>query len=107
MEPVETNKSVYEKIELGLHEALINAVKHGNLNIIEKEVKVRRVITSNWYIWQIKDEGKGTPKELRNPRLPENLEAESGRGLYIIYQCFDDIRWNQKGNRIQLASRRK
>ena len=27
MEPVETNKSVYEKIELGLHEALINAVK--------------------------------------------------------------------------------
>jgi serine/threonine-protein kinase RsbW/non-specific serine/threonine protein kinase len=24
----------------------------------------------------------------------------------LIYQCFDDVRWSRRGNRVQLASRR-
>ena len=27
-------------------------------------------------------------------------------GLYIINECFDDIRWSSKGNRLQLALKR-
>ncbi len=106
LEPLNENKRIYEKIQLGLHEALINAVKHGNLYDQKKSIKVRRVITSNWFIWQIIDEGLGTPRELRIPKLPEHMDAEGGRGLYIIYQSFDDIRWNKLGNTIQLACRR-
>ena len=31
------------------------------------------------------------------------IEAESGRGLFLIHECFDDVRWSRKGNRLQLS----
>jgi anti-sigma regulatory factor (Ser/Thr protein kinase) len=34
------------------------------------------------------------------------VEAVSGRGLFLIHHCFDDVRWSQRGNRLQLAARR-
>ena len=107
IEPLSSNRLIYEKIELGLHEALINAVKHGNLSDNSKQLRVRRVITPNWYIWQIKDEGNGTPQKYRYGVLPKKLDSEGGRGIYIIYQCFDDVRWSAKGNQLQLAFKRK
>ena len=107
LEPIEINLKTYERLELGLHEALVNAVKHGNSNNNSTFLRVRRIITPNWYIWQIQDEGRGIPKNLRKGYLPDELDACSGRGLYIICKCFDDIRWNSRGNRIQLAIKRK
>ena len=106
IEPLDSNKIDHDKIKLGLHEALVNAVKHGNLNDNSKELRVRRIITNNWFVWQIKDEGQGIPKAYRNFSLPNNLDAESGRGLYIIFQCFDDVRWTAKGNKLQVACKR-
>jgi serine/threonine-protein kinase RsbW len=26
--------------------------------------------------------------------------------LFLIHQCFDDVRWSRRGNRLQLACRR-
>ena len=107
IEPTKTNKILFDKVGLGLHEALVNAVKHGNRCNNSKKIRVRRIITPKWFIWQIQDEGSGTPIYLRNYALPINLDASGGRGLYIISQCFDDIRWSSKGNRIQLACRKE
>jgi serine/threonine-protein kinase RsbW/non-specific serine/threonine protein kinase len=39
--------------------------------------------------------------------LPDQLDADQGRGLFLMHQCFDDIRWSRRGNRVQLASRRR
>jgi|TARA_B100001093_G_scaffold237671_1_gene227708 serine/threonine-protein kinase RsbW/non-specific serine/threonine protein kinase len=58
-------------------------------------------------IWQIQDEGEGLPSHARLGELPQYLEADQGRGLFLIYQCFDDVRWSRRGNRVQLASRRR
>ena len=33
-------------------------------------------------------------------------DAVSGRGLFLIHQCFDDVRWSRRGNRVQVALRR-
>ncbi len=82
-------------------------MKHGNLNDSGKVLRVRRIITPNWLIWQIQDEGDGVPFESRNYSLPQELDAYSGRGLFLIYQCFDDVRWSRRGNRLQLACKRK
>ena len=95
-----------DKLELGLHEALVNAVQHGNYGDPKKNIRVRRIITPNWYIWQIQDEGQGLPIHKRSSCLPSKVDAVDGRGLFLIHHCFDDIRWSRKGNRIQLASRR-
>jgi anti-sigma regulatory factor (Ser/Thr protein kinase) len=35
------------------------------------------------------------------------VEARSGRGLFLIHHCFDDVRWSGRGNRLQLAVRRR
>ena len=105
IEPVDL-KDTRERIELGLHEALINAVVHGNLNAPEKFIRIRRIITPNWLVWQIQDQGNGLKISQRNFSLPSEIDAESGRGLFLIHECFDDVRWSNKGNRLQIACRR-
>ena len=102
LEPVmcrETSK----RIELGLHEALVNAVVHGNLSNPNKSIRVRRILTPNWFVWQIQDEGIGIVKNKRLSSLPLQVDANSGRGIYLIHKCFDDVRWSNKGNRLQLS----
>ena len=105
LEPIKSSRYSY-RIKLGLHEALINAVTHGNKLDPHKSIRVRRIITPNWCVWQIQDQGKGLEIKKRNYDLPKKINSENGRGLYIINQCFDDIRWSNKGNRLQLALKR-
>ena len=95
-----------QRIQLGLHEALVNAVRHGNQDNPDKRLRVRRVLTPNWLIWQVQDEGLGVPNHVRSGRLPEQHDALSGRGMFLIHQCFEDVRWSRRGNRLQLACRR-
>ena len=102
LEPVSCEKTS-KKIELGLHEALVNAVVHGNLCNPKKFIRVRRILTPNWFVWQIQDEGIGIVKNKRLSSLPLDLDANSGRGIYLIHKCFDDVRWSRKGNRLQLS----
>ncbi len=94
------------RIELGLHEALVNAVVHGNLSNPNKVIRVRRILTPNWFVWQIQDEGIGIVKNKRLNSLPLEIDANSGRGIYLIHKCFDDVRWSRKGNRLQLSHKK-
>ena len=105
LEPLKTSQYSY-RIKLGLHEALINAVTHGNKLDPNKSIRVRRIITPNWCVWQIQDQGNGLDIKKRIHKLPEKICSLNGRGLYIISECFDDIRWSNKGNRLQLALKR-
>ena len=96
-------KETAKKIELGLHEALVNAVVHGNLSNPNKVIRVRRILTPKWIVWQIQDEGLGIVEDKRVCCLPLNIDVNSGRGIYLIHKCFDDVRWSRKGNRLQLS----
>ena len=105
LEPV-ICKETAKRIELGLHEALVNAVVHGNLSNPDKVIRVRRILTPNWFIWQIQDQGLGIVKNKRLCSLPLEVDTNSGRGIYLIHKCFDDVRWSRKGNRLQLSLRK-
>ena len=105
LEPVICRETA-KKIELGLHEALVNAVIHGNLSNPNKVIRVRRILTPNWIVWQIQDEGLGIVEDKRVCCLPLNIDVNSGRGIYLIHKCFDDVRWSRKGNRLQLSLRK-
>ena len=102
LEPVGCRETA-KKIELGLHEALVNAVVHGNLSNPSKVIRVRRILTPNWFVWQIQDEGLGIVKNKRVSSLPLKIDVSTGRGIYLIHKCFDDVRWSPKGNRLQLS----
>lgn len=95
------------QVQLGLQEALVNAVRHGNACDPSKCLRVRRIETPRWLVWQVQDEGPGIPAESRTTSLPEQLDAASGRGLFLIHHCFDDVRWSNRGNRLQLAVSRQ
>ena len=105
LENIESDE-ITRKIQLVLHEALVNAVQHGNSGDPQKKLRIRRILTPNWLVWQIQDEGKGVPINSRLACLPSKVDAINGRGLFLIHYCFDDVRWSRKGNRLQLASRR-
>ena len=105
LEPLYKYQHLY-LIRLGLHEALVNAVKHGNKFDSSKIIKVKRIITPHWWVWIIMDQGQGMVHEKRKFNLPKRIDSVSGRGLFIINECFDDVRWSPKGNKLQLALKR-
>lgn len=95
------------ELRLGLQEALVNAAKHGNNLDPGKKVVVRFSLIDNQYWWVISDQGKGfTPSCNCNSDPTEFLpseEAESGRGLSILHQIFDQVEWNKKGTELRLC----
>ena len=105
LEPLYKYQHLY-LIRLGLHEALVNAVKHGNKFDSSKIIRVKRIITPHWWVWIIQDQGQGMKQDKRKFTLPRRIDSVSGRGLFIINECFDDVRWSPKGNRVQLALKR-
>ena len=64
LEPVECEETSC-RLQLGLQEALVNAVRHGNDGDPRKCLRIRRILTPNWLIWQIQDEGDGLPLQAR------------------------------------------
>jgi serine/threonine-protein kinase RsbW len=105
LEPIECTL-LQAELQLGLQEALVNAVRHGNGCDPGKCLRVRRIVTPRWVVWQVQDEGSGVPSDARRHSLPEPMDAVSGRGLFLIHHCFDDVRWSPRGNRLQVAVRR-
>lgn len=95
------------ELRLGLQEALVNAAKHGNKLDPSKTVLVRFSMVQNQYQWVISDQGPGfTPPCACNSQPIQHLpqeEQECGRGLYILYQIFDQVDWNPQGTELRLC----
>ncbi len=111
-------------ISLCLHEALVNAVIHGNLEIesalkdkspeqfehiwkerealpefADKTVTIQCQITTEHLKFEIEDQGKGfDPQAIRN----SDPLGSHGRGIRIIRAIMDEVFWNETGNRITM-----
>jgi len=98
-----SEKSAAFNIKLALHEAIINAVKHGNK--MNKKLLVQVDITKEEgeLIIQIKDQGEGFDyKNIPDPITPENLEKLNGRGLFLIQNAMDRVEFADKGRIIKI-----
>ncbi|MEY3751155.1 MAG: hypothetical protein RLZZ11_429 [Cyanobacteriota bacterium] len=105
LEPIQCGQQL-AALQLGLQEVLVNAVRHGNGGDPRKCLRVRRILTPHWLVFQVQDEGCGVPPHARCAELPDQADALCGRGLFLIHSCFDDVRWSARGNRVQVALRR-
>jgi len=77
---------------LALREATVNAMKHGNHMRPEKPVRIVFDLDGDRLEVTIQDEGEGFDYERRvDPRLPENIEKTSGRGLFLIQNFVDKV----------------
>lgn len=79
-------------IELAIHEAVINAIAHGNRHAEDKQVDVRFVVDGDKLTIYIRDRGEGfDPSTLPDPLDPENLLNPSGRGIFYMRTFMDTV----------------
>ncbi|HEV3258153.1 MAG TPA: ATP-binding protein [Gemmataceae bacterium] len=94
-------------IRLGLEEAIVNAVKHGNECDACKQVRFRHRVEADHVLMEVEDEGRGfDPYAVPDPRDAENLERSCGRGLFLMRAYMTWIRYNASGNCVTLCKRR-
>ena len=116
-------------IQTALHETIINAIEHGNLELlsilkekpnyldlvtqraaeppyVDRQVTIAMNINRYFFSCQITDEGPGFDwHSLPDPRETENLAKPHGRGITLIANYFDKLDFNQKGNSITLTKK--
>jgi len=82
---------------LALREATVNAMKHGNKLVEEKPVVVTFDLDGKRLEIKISDQGEGFDfRRDVDPRLPENIEKTNGRGLFLIRNFVDDVRYTHE-----------
>ncbi len=104
LKPLALNEAILFDIRLCLDEALINAMKYGNQ--LKKELKVRLSIEYDQKEIRmlVEDRGAGfDPKKIKNCTTGENVLRGHGRGLHLIHQLMDEVRYNPKGNAILMV----
>ena len=93
-------------LRTALAEALANAIAYGNRHDTSRVVRVR--VEADWQGVRIhvRDDGAGfDPAAVPDPTLPQNLEREAGRGLFVLRHLVDHVAFNATGNEICLTLR--
>lgn len=107
------NEDVLFDIRVVLNELFQNAVRHGNKEDDNKVVRVRTGIVNKGYIYfVIEDEGEGfnyncvydVCNQLRGDVDFCQLK-ENGRGMLIVRNLCDRVRFNKKGNKVVVLKR--
>jgi serine/threonine-protein kinase RsbW len=94
-------------LELILEESLTNAVEHGNGLDKSKMVRFDCKLNHNRVYARIEDEGEGfDPRAVADPREPDNQMIESGRGVLLMTHFATKIRWNKRGNVVEIEKDR-
>jgi CheY-like chemotaxis protein len=91
---------------VALDEAFVNAVKHGNRNDPSKMVRITAELSSSEARFTVEDEGDGfNVQEIPDPCDPANLFKASGRGVLLIYNIMDEVKYNARGNQLTMVKR--
>jgi anti-sigma regulatory factor (Ser/Thr protein kinase) len=116
---------------VALEEALLNAVIHGNLEVsselresddgsFERMIELRRrdsrygdrlvtveaEFTREQAEWCVRDQGPGfNVRSLPDPRSPERIGLQSGRGVLMMRTFMDEVAYNESGNEVRLVKR--
>jgi len=123
-------------IAMAFHEALVNSLEHGNLeleshlkaDLFAKEdpyillrnqrmadpefagrlIEVRLAMDTERFELEISDEGRGFDASRMLPMSGDSdMAPHCGRGLPLIMLVMDEVHFNDKGNQIRLVLRRK
>ncbi|HEX8736232.1 MAG TPA: ATP-binding protein [Pyrinomonadaceae bacterium] len=91
---------------IALDEAFVNAVKHGNKFDTQKNIKITAEVSTKEARFTIEDEGEGFDvAAIPDPCDPENLFKTSGRGVLFIYNIMDEVKYNERGNRLTMIKK--
>ena len=96
-------------VELAVREALANAIRHGCGNDPDKQVQCCVSYDASGEIAVvIRDPGPGFEAEaVPDPMAPQNIFKPSGRGVYLINQLMDAVRFSDSGREVEMRKRRE
>jgi serine/threonine-protein kinase RsbW len=94
-------------IELALSEALANAVVHGAKSDPSKIVECDVACDQNRSLLiVVRDPGDGfDPAAIPSPVQGENIYSGHGRGVYLITQLMDEVKFLKNGTEIHMIKR--
>ncbi len=96
-----------DDIELALTEALANAVVHGAKSDPSKIVECDVACDERHGILiVVRDPGPGfDPTKIADPCQGENIFSNHGRGIYLINQLMDEVKFHKNGTEIHMLKR--
>lgn len=90
-------------ILVSLTEAVTNAIVHGNCKKEDKTVQVKTKQEKGILALRVSDEGCGFDfNNLPDPTAPENICKCGGRGVYLMRQLADNIRFYNNGSTVEM-----
>lgn len=98
------SEDYYGNILIAVTEAVNNAINHGNKANESKSVDiVFEKINLETITFTIRDQGPGfNPDLIPDPTAPENIEKPNGRGIFLMRQLADSVKFNDKGREVVL-----
>ena len=90
-------------ILISLTEAVTNAIVHGNCRQENKTVEVKTRKERDRIALRVTDQGAGFDYDnLPDPTAPENLCKCGGRGVFLMRQLSDNIRFFNNGSTVEM-----
>jgi len=97
------SKSDLGNIRVALHEAIMNAMEHGNKFDKNKKVYLEKNFNIKEIIFKVLDEGNGfDPAVIANPIDAKNLFNTRGRGIFLIKNFMDEVEFFDNGRGIKM-----
>ena len=101
------DESSTDDLSIAITELFNNAIHHGNRGNEKKTVTLTYILHSKYLSISVLDQGDGfIPDNIKNPLDPENLLAESGRGIYLVKMLMDGIDFNITENGSEIIIRK-
>ncbi len=103
MDHFHLTEEVYGRVSLAVIEAVNNAILSGNKKCADKLVVVRAEMIDNRFFISVQDEGEGfNYSYIPDPTTPENVQKDTGRGLYIMKTLSDGMIFENGGSKVTL-----
>jgi anti-sigma regulatory factor (Ser/Thr protein kinase) len=92
------------ELEIAIPEALANAIKHGCGNDPSKHVQCCLAVEDDGELLiVVRDPGPGfDPAAVPDPLAGAGLEKSSGRGVFLINQFMDEVRYEDQGRELHM-----
>ena len=91
----------YGNVLIAVTEAVNNAIQHGNKVSETLTVEINVGDTEQTFCFSVEDQGNGFDFEhLPDPTAPENILKENGRGIFLMKNLADEVRFENNGKKV-------
>ncbi len=100
------DRDATDQVNLAVIEAGTNAIKHGNREEPRKRAYFDFMMYPEELVVIVRDEGEGFDAQTtEDPLKPENLLNSSGRGLFLMEACMDNVDFSQNGTVVAMTKK--